>query len=152
MTNAEISGIFYKQLSHHRAPARRSQKISDQTAITASDKGFTLIEIMIVVAIIAILAAIAMPQLSAYRTRSYNTTAVSDLKNAAIAQEAYYVENRRYTNSISNLTATPYNLFISHGVSVGVASANNEAYVMTAYHSAGNTTYTLSGPGGIISP
>ncbi len=116
------------------------------------EEGFTLIEVMIVVAIIAILAAIAIPQLSVHRSKSYNTAAVSDLKNTAIAQEAYYVENRRYTDSIGDLTVSPFNLFISQGVSVGVSSANNEAYLMTSYHSAGNTTFTLSGPGGSISP
>ena len=133
-------------------PARRTQRILTHTVISKRDEGFTLIEVMIVVAIIAILAAIAIPQLSVYRTKSYNTAAVSDLKNAAIAQEAYYVDNRQYTNSISNLTSTPYNLGISQGVNMAVSSATNEAYVMTAYHSAGNITYTLSGPGGAISP
>jgi prepilin-type N-terminal cleavage/methylation domain-containing protein len=116
------------------------------------DEGFTLVELMIVIAIIAILAAIAIPQLSVYRTKSYNTAAVSDLKNAAIAQEAYYVDNRLYTNSITNLNTNPYDLHISQGVNLAVSSANNEAYLMTAYHSAGNKTYTLSGPGGSISP
>jgi prepilin-type N-terminal cleavage/methylation domain-containing protein len=116
------------------------------------DQGFTLIELMIVTAIIAILAAIAIPQLSVHRTKSYNTSAVSDLKNAAIAQEAYYVDARQYTNDINKLTINPYNLSISQGVNVGISSANNQAYLMTAYHSAGNVTYTLSGPGGAISP
>jgi type IV pilus assembly protein PilA len=120
--------------------------------ISKRDEGFTLIEVMIVVAIIAVLAAIAIPQLSAHRTKSYNTAAVSDLKNAAIAQEAYYVDNRCYTNNISNLTASPYNLYISQGVNMAVSSATNEAYLMTAFHSAGNITYALSGPGGTISP
>jgi prepilin-type N-terminal cleavage/methylation domain-containing protein len=120
--------------------------------ITKKNKGFTLIEVMIVVAIIAILAAIAIPQLSVHRTKSYNTTAISDLKNAAIAQEAYYVDNRSYTINIANLSSSPYNFYISEGTSVAVSSATNEAYLMTAYHSAGNITYTLSGPGGTISP
>jgi type IV pilus assembly protein PilA len=131
-------------------PARRTRGILTHILIDKKNEGFTLIEVMIVVAIIAILAAIAIPQLSVHRTKSYNTAAVSDLKNAAIAQEAYYVDNRQYTNDIGRLTTTPYNLFISQSVNVGVSSANNEAYLMTAYHSAGNATYTLSGPGGVI--
>jgi type IV pilus assembly protein PilA len=133
-------------------PAKRTERIVTHTIISKIDEGFTLIELMIVLAIIGILAAIAIPQLSVHRTKSYNTAAVSDLKNAAIAQEAYYVDNRLYTNSITSLTTTPYNLGISQGVNLGVSSANNEAYLMTAYHSAGNKTYTLSGPGGSISP
>ena len=61
-----------------------------------SNKGFTLIELLIVVAIIGILAAIAIPQFSAYRIKSYNTAAVSDLKNAKTALEAYYADNQKY--------------------------------------------------------
>ena len=93
------------------------------------EKGFTLIELMIVIAVLGVLAAIAIPQLSVYRTKSYNTAAISDLKNAAIAQEAYYADNRQYTNEISRLTTTPYNLNRSQGVNMAVSSATNEAYL-----------------------
>ena len=59
-------------------------------------KGFTLIELMIVIAIIGVLAAIAIPQFSAYRTRSFNSAALSDLRNFKTAMETDYVDNQQY--------------------------------------------------------
>lgn len=52
-------------------------------------KGFTLIELMIVVGLIAILAAIAVPQFVQYRQRGFRAELTSDLKNAYSAAQAY---------------------------------------------------------------
>nr|WP_321400272.1 prepilin-type N-terminal cleavage/methylation domain-containing protein [uncultured Desulfobacter sp.] len=57
-----------------------------------NQKGFTLIELMIVIAIIGILAAIAIPQFSKYRAKSYNAASVSDAKNIKTELEGYYAE------------------------------------------------------------
>jgi type IV pilus assembly protein PilA len=58
-----------------------------------SEKGFTLIELMIVIAIIGILAAIAIPQFSAYKSRGYMASVKSDTKNLYTAIAAYMGDN-----------------------------------------------------------
>jgi type IV pilus assembly protein PilA len=61
-----------------------------------NEKGFTLIELLVVVAIIGILAAIAIPQFAEYRERGFDSRALSDLRNAATAEEAYFADNEAY--------------------------------------------------------
>jgi type IV pilus assembly protein PilE len=64
-----------------------------------SNRGFTLIEVMIVVAIIGILAAIAIPNYADYVTRSKITEAVSGLSNVSVRMEQYFQDNRSYVVS-----------------------------------------------------
>ena len=111
-------------------------------------RGFTIIELLVAIAIIGVLSAIAIPQFSAYRTKSFNSTALSDLRSAATAQEAYYATNMVYADSETNLTSS-YGLNISQNVSLST-SGSVTGYTITAFHSSGNKIYTLSGPGGTI--
>ena len=119
------------------------------TKMMRKNEGFTLIELMIVVAIIGILAAIAIPQFSAYRTRSFNSAAEADIRNAATAQEAYYVDNQTYVNNPAGLIGSTYGFYTTMDVSISGAAGATQ-YTMTAVHSSGNKTYTLSGPGGSV--
>jgi type IV pilus assembly protein PilE len=70
----------------------------------ARAKGFTLIELMVVVAIIAILAAIALPSYTAYITRSKLTEAQNALSAFRVQMEQFYQDNRNYGTSTCGTT------------------------------------------------
>jgi len=72
--------------------------------MNSKPRGFTLIEMMIVVVVIAILAAIAIPSYRQYVLRSHRVEATTALLALAAAQEKFYLQNDTYTD---NLTDAP---------------------------------------------
>jgi len=126
-------------------------------------RGFTLIEVMVTVAIIAILAAIALPNYRDYVTRGKRTEATGGLADARVKMEQYYQDNRTYptgcviaptspglnnvqvqnlqyfTLSCSNLSATTYTV-----TATGVADMTGFAYTIDQDN---NKTSTFSGSG-----
>jgi len=94
--------------------------------------GFTLIEVLVVIAIIGILAAIAIPQYSAFRKRSYTAHITSDFISAATAQEAYLLDNNVYSNSLSELTSLGY---VQHAdINLGIVGTSTAGFRLTASH------------------
>lgn len=102
------------------------------------DRGFTLIELLVVITIVSILAAIALPQYQAYRSRAFDTRAVSDLRSVAIAEEAYFLDNERYLScSDSSCLVLPGVSRLSNGVSLAI-QANTIDFTGRASHISGS--------------
>jgi type IV pilus assembly protein PilA len=69
------------------------------------ERGFTLIELMVVVMIIAVLVALALPTFIGTRTRAQDRAAQSDVRNAFAAEKAYYSDTLTYTTVPAEMTA-----------------------------------------------
>ncbi len=63
---------------------------------TTNAKGFTLVELMVVVALVGILATIAIVQFTNYRGKAHNTASLSDLRHTRIEFEAYHADYKHY--------------------------------------------------------
>jgi type IV pilus assembly protein PilE len=98
-------------------------------------RGFTLIEMMVVVAVIAILASIAIPSYQNYLFRARRADGREMLQRIASAQERFYTNRYRYTDDLT--TAAGLNLGTTNSeaghYTIGiVVAADGQSYTLTA--------------------
>ncbi len=112
-------------------------------------KGFTLVELMIVIALIGILTALAVPNFITYRKKGYNTAANTDIKNAFTAAQAYYTD---YPSGIISTTIlTSYGFKYSPNVNLSVVNGVSTGLNITSTHNSSDKTYTIDSDGDISS-
>ena len=102
-------------------------------------RGFTLSEMLCIIAVVGILASLAMIKSVQYRSRALRTTMVSDLKNLISTQEALNTHNHDYAGGTKLRTELPWTAAVTNsgladapqtcGVFIGPASSSPNANV-----------------------
>ena len=107
-------------------------------------KGFTLVELMIALAIIAILSAFALPAYNNYVRTSEQGVVVGNMKTMAIFQEDFFLRNGQYSVGHANIAAITgaigWDPQADDNITYSIAAGDGSVYQLTAIHPAGFTT------------
>ena len=95
-------------------------------------RGFTLIELMIVIAIVSIITAVALPSYSKYTARSKRSEARTALLDMAARQERHYSNNRQYTSSLSDLGLSSSSETGKYTLATAASGTGNQDFDLTA--------------------
>jgi len=98
--------------------------------LSSRDAGFTLLELLVVVAVIGALAAIAIQQFQLHRARAIDASMRSDLKNAAMAMEGYYGEFLSYPSTEASILLVGYRK--TSGVTLTINLTSPSSFILTA--------------------
>ncbi len=116
--------------------------------LNREEKGFTLVELLIVVIILAVLSGIAIPSYMTLRNRARTSATENEMKNIATALELYHADNEVYPAELLLLQGEGDNQLGPYMANVPEDDAWGLAYEYTPVADGGE--YTLHSPGGDI--
>jgi type IV pilus assembly protein PilA len=114
----------------------------------SSRKGFTIIELLIVVVILGLLASIAIPKLAATKDKTKMASVKNDLRNTMTAQEAYFADYSTFGNLSQLQAASNYNLSTGNTGTVTGVSNGYTATISNPTISMGLTQCTVQSGAG----
>jgi type IV pilus assembly protein PilA len=134
-------------LAFKKQKTRTSLIIANQGA----NQGFTLIELMVVVAIIGILVAIAIPQYAKYQARSRQTEAKIALGSIYVAEQSYAIESGSFSTCVNDIgaTQTGANFYYAVGFNaIATASCGPNGNLACDLTFSGGATFACQNSGG----
>lgn len=101
----------------------------EESASCPAPTGYSLIELLTVIVVLAVLAAIAIPRLWGAGEEALRSTVRHDLRNLAVQQEIHFNEANQYAADLATLEVIP-----SDGVTLAILEATGSGWSSTARH------------------
>lgn len=108
-----------------------------------TQRGVTLLELMIVVAIVALVSAFAFPSYMQYVVNTKRTVATSELLQIADRQQQFFMDNKQYTNDLTDLGYAANPLVLADDGTAAAAGDSDAVYSISLSNVAA-TTYTIT--------
>ena len=111
--------------------------------------GFTLLELLVVIAVMGVLAAIVTQQFMIYRSRAIDAQMRSALKSAAMAMESYFADFQSYPTSVVGISTVGFRQ--TSGVTMTINVTSPSSFTLTASKPSGTqASYTFDSSTGLI--
>jgi type IV pilus assembly protein PilA len=109
--------------------------------IGTDEDGFTLVELLVVVLIIGLLAALAMSSFLSQRTKAQDAAAKQVMRTASHAMQVFHIDHDTFAAGVSELAAIEPSLGSARNL---VVSGTDKTYDLSVDSASGRNTYTLS--------
>ena len=148
-TSAEVRVVAtvsrVRQLSDGGTRTRVAPRLLSGT-LMRNQRGFTLIEVLVVIVMVGVLAGLAISQYASYRARSFDGKVAAAVRGVATSEEAYYAERREYASDVDVLPTATGDVTIA--ITAGNSGSLGTSFRVVGTHPGTKRTYVwVSDPG-----